>query len=76
MPSRPVSPIERYGYELTIYRRADGNYAAELLSSEGDMWSDLYQARQEGEQFKEPLIAFAEAFGIPWTIKPAQPAGT
>jgi hypothetical protein len=48
MPSRPVSPIERYGYELTIYRRADGNYAAELLSSEGDMWSDLYQARQEG----------------------------
>ena len=76
MPSRPLSAVERYGYELTIYRRADGNYAAELLSSEGDMWSELYQAPQEGEQFKESLIAFAEAFGILWRMRPARPAGT
>lgn len=52
-------------YQLIIRPREDGGYAAELRSGEGDLWAAVTQDPQQGDQFRESLLAFAERFGIP-----------
>jgi hypothetical protein len=52
-------------YKLTIRPQPSGGYSGRLESSEGDLWAEIRQAPQEGEQFKASLEAFADRFGIP-----------
>lgn len=61
-------------YLLRIARSADGTYKGELQSSEGDLWTDLTQRPQQGEQFKVSLLLFAEQFGIPVQVVESAPA--
>ncbi|WP_375460029.1 hypothetical protein [uncultured Enterovirga sp.] len=65
MIDKPMSDDFAGGYRLTIAREADGSYVGRLDSSDGDLWTDLQQQPQQGDQFKRSLLAFAERYGIP-----------
>ncbi len=60
-------------YKLIIIPRSIGGYDARLESAEGDLWAEVSQDPQAGDQFRDSLLAFAERFGIPVQVKASLP---